>query len=151
MNNQPMKARSPRLSAIARASSFSFLATALKRLNVKTVLFAMAAVVLTSCATHTVKSTSYTPIQRASENVAEEFLLDIGVAVFDPGLDGLTDAKKKLPTHKSVSRNRATCPICSPKHYSDQATGASCACCPTIRARSTSCSTARSFTPTARR
>ena len=90
MNNQPMKARSPRLSAIARASSFSFLATAPKLLNLKTALLTMAAVVLTSCATHTVKSTSYTPIQRASENVAEEFLLDIGVAVFDPGLDGLS-------------------------------------------------------------
>ena len=90
MNNQPMKAGSPRHRAIARASSFSFLVTALKRLNVKAVLIAMAALVLTNCATHTVKSTSYTPIQRASENVAEEFLLDIGVAIFDPGLDGLT-------------------------------------------------------------
>jgi hypothetical protein len=90
MNNQSMKAGSPRHRAIARASSFSFLMTALKRLNVKAVLIAMAALVLTSCATHTVKSTSYTPIQRASENVAEEFLLDVGVAIFDPGLDGLT-------------------------------------------------------------
>ncbi len=90
MNNQSMKAGSPRQRAIARASSFSFLMTALKRLNVKAVLIAMAALVLTSCATHTVKSTSYTPIQRASENVAEEFLLDVGVAIFDPGLDGLT-------------------------------------------------------------
>ncbi|MDA0804829.1 MAG: hypothetical protein O3B02_05150 [Proteobacteria bacterium] len=90
MNNQSMKAGSPRHRAIARASSFSFLMTALKRLNAKAVLIAMGALVLTSCATHTVKSTSYTPIQRASENVAEEFLLDIGVAIFDPGLDGLT-------------------------------------------------------------
>ena len=90
MNNQPMKAGSPRHRAIARASSFSFLMTALERLNVKAVSIAMAALVLTSCATHTVKSTSYTPIQRASENVAEEFLLDVGVAIFDPGLDGLT-------------------------------------------------------------
>jgi len=90
MNNQSMKAGSPRQRAIARASSFSFLMTALKRLNVKAVSIAMAALVLTSCATHTVKSTSYTPIQRASENVAEEFLLDVGVAIFDPGLDGLT-------------------------------------------------------------
>ena len=90
MNNQSMKAGSPRQRAIARASSFSFLMTALKRLNVKAVSIAMAAIVLTSCATHTVKSTSYTPIQRASENVAEEFLLDVGVAIFDPGLDGLT-------------------------------------------------------------
>jgi len=90
MNNQSMKAGSPRHRAIARASSFSFLMTALKRLNVKAVSIAMAALVLTSCATHTVKSTSYTPIQRASENVAEEFLLDVGVAIFDPGLDGLT-------------------------------------------------------------
>ncbi|MGA1071560.1 MAG: hypothetical protein ACO3S3_02760 [Pseudohongiellaceae bacterium] len=90
MNNQSMKAGSPRQRAIARASSFSFLMTALKRLNVKAVSIAIAALVLTSCATHTVKSTSYTPIQRASENVAEEFLLDVGVAIFDPGLDGLT-------------------------------------------------------------
>jgi len=90
MNNQSMKAGSPRHRAIARASSFSFLMTALKRLNVKAVSIAMAALVLTSCATHTVKSTSYTPIQRASESVAEEFLLDVGVAIFVPGLDGLT-------------------------------------------------------------
>ena len=97
MKTNTMNASSPRLRAIARASGFPILAATTRRLPVplqlhlhsllRAALIAVAALLLTSCATHTVKSTTYTPIQRATETVAEEFLLDIGVAIFDPSLD----------------------------------------------------------------
>ena len=50
----------------------------------------------TGCATHTVKSTEYNPIQQATGSVAEELLLDIGVTLFDPGLDGLSSRDKEI-------------------------------------------------------
>lgn len=100
MKTNTMNASSPRLRAIARASGFSILAATTRRLleplqlqlhlHLRAALIAVAALLLASCATHTVKSTTYTPIQRATETVAEEFLLDIGVAIFDPGLDNLS-------------------------------------------------------------
>ena len=40
-----------------------------------------------ACATHTVKSTVYTPVISDSQNVPEDFLLDVGIAIFDPGID----------------------------------------------------------------
>ncbi len=40
--------------------------------------------ILSGCATHTVKTTSYTPIIQDSQNINEDFLLDVGVAIFDP-------------------------------------------------------------------
>lgn len=52
-------------------------------------LIAVVMLLLTACATHTVKSTSYTPIVRG-EAVPEALLLDVGIAIFDPGLDGLS-------------------------------------------------------------
>ena len=42
---------------------------------------------VSACATHTVKTTTYTPIIQDSQNVPEELLLDVGIAIFDPGLD----------------------------------------------------------------
>lgn len=102
MKTNTMNASSPRLRAIARASGFSILAATTRllleplqlqlhlHLHLRAALIAVAALLLASCATHTVKSTTYTPIQRATETVAEEFLLDIGVAIFDPGLDNLS-------------------------------------------------------------
>ncbi len=49
----------------------------------------LAALLLSACATHTVKTTSYTPIVRG-DAVPEALLLDVGIAIFDPGLDGLS-------------------------------------------------------------
>jgi hypothetical protein len=44
-----------------------------------------------ACSTHTVKSTTYTPVIQSTENIPEELLLDVGIAIFDPGLDELDD------------------------------------------------------------
>ena len=51
---------------------------------------------LSACATHTVKSTSYTPVIQDSQNVHEDLLLDVGVAIFDPGLDDMDDDQEEL-------------------------------------------------------
>ncbi len=51
---------------------------------------------LSGCATHTVKTTSYTPIIQDSQNINEDFLLDVGIAIFDPGIDELDDDQEQL-------------------------------------------------------
>ena len=45
------------------------------------------AFLVSACATHTVKTTSYTPVVQESQDVPEDYLLDVGVALFDPGID----------------------------------------------------------------
>lgn len=42
---------------------------------------------LTGCASHTVKSTTYTPVITDTSNTPEALLLDVGVMLFDPGID----------------------------------------------------------------
>jgi len=51
---------------------------------------------LSACATHTVKTTSYTPVIQDSQNVPEELLLDVGIAIFDPGLDEMDGDQEEL-------------------------------------------------------
>ena len=53
-----------------------------------------------SCATHTVKTTSYTPVIQDSQNISEDFLLDVGVAIFDPGIDELDDDQEQVTNHQ---------------------------------------------------
>ena len=49
------------------------------------------ALMVGACATHTIKTTSYTPVVQDSQDVSEDFLLDVGVSLFDPGIDELLD------------------------------------------------------------
>ena len=58
------------------------------------------AIFLSACATHTVKTTSYTPVIQDSQNLSEEMLLDIGVAIFDPGIDELDDDQEEVTNHQ---------------------------------------------------
>ena len=58
------------------------------------------AILLSACATHTVKTTSYTPVIQDSQNLSEEMLLDIGVAIFDPGIDELDDDQEEVTNHQ---------------------------------------------------
>lgn len=48
------------------------------------------------CATQTVKSTTFTPIQVDETPVIEEALLDIGIAIFNPGLDDIPRNREEL-------------------------------------------------------
>lgn len=60
----------------------------------------LVAAFVSACATHTVKSTSYTPIVRDSQNVPEDLLLDVGVTVFDPGIDEIKRNEEETTNHE---------------------------------------------------
>lgn len=55
---------------------------------------------LSACATHTVKSTTYTPIIQDSANVPEALLLDVGVNMFDPGIDEIMRSEEETVNHE---------------------------------------------------
>ena len=63
-------------------------------------LLSLGLVNLSGCSTHTVKTTAYTPIVQDSQNINEAFLLDVGVAIFDPGIDELDDDQEQLTNHQ---------------------------------------------------
>ena len=68
----------------------------MKLLRKRTPVIVGMALLVAACATHTVKTTSYTPVIQASDAVPEELLLDVGVTIFDPGLDELTDEQQDI-------------------------------------------------------
>jgi hypothetical protein len=60
-------------------------------------LLMLACIALTACVNQTVKSTSVPPIQNPSVAVADELLLDVAIAVFDPGLDDYDEGEQIYP------------------------------------------------------
>lgn len=58
------------------------------------------ALLLVACNTHTVKTTTYTPVVQDSQHVPEELLLDVGVAVFDPGIDEIEKRDEETTNHE---------------------------------------------------
>lgn len=60
-------------------------------------LIALACLLLAGCVSHTVKSTSVPPLQRPAEPVPEQELLDVGVAIFDPGLEDYDEDDQVYP------------------------------------------------------
>lgn len=52
---------------------------------------------LTGCINQTVKSTSVPPLERPATTVAEAELLDVAIAVFDPGLDNYEEDQQIYP------------------------------------------------------
>ncbi len=51
---------------------------------------------VSACSTQTVKSTTFTPIESDDEGLVEEELLDIGIAIFEPGLDDIPRNREEL-------------------------------------------------------
>ena len=51
---------------------------------------------ISACSTQTVKITSFTPIKSDSDGVVEEELLDIGIGIFQPGLDDIPRNREEL-------------------------------------------------------
>lgn len=51
---------------------------------------------LGACSTQTVKSTTFTPIEIDDAPIPEDELLDVGVAIFDPGLDDIDKNMEEL-------------------------------------------------------
>ena len=51
---------------------------------------------ISSCSTQNVKSTTFTPIVSDNTNTVEAELLDIGIAIFNPGLDDIPSNREEL-------------------------------------------------------
>jgi len=51
---------------------------------------------VSACSTQTVKSTTFTPIESDDDGLVEEELLDIGIAIFEPGLDDIPRNREEL-------------------------------------------------------
>ncbi|MEX2468585.1 MAG: hypothetical protein WD396_02405 [Pseudohongiellaceae bacterium] len=66
----------------------------------KTIGMMSVALLLAACSTHTVKTTTFTPIVQASENVPEALLMDVGVTVFDPGIDEIRSSEEETVNHE---------------------------------------------------
>ena len=56
----------------------------------------LSVLLLSSCATQTVKSTTFTPVVMDNTPMPEEELLDIGIGLFDPGLDDIPKNREEL-------------------------------------------------------
>lgn len=69
-------------------------------LNIRRVLALIAIVLLAAgCSSHVVKSTTYTPVIQDNANTPEELLLDVGVMLFDPGLDEILNNEEETTNH----------------------------------------------------
>lgn len=51
---------------------------------------------LSACSSQTVKTANYTPIKQETADIAEELLLDVGIQIFDGGLDEAADDEDTL-------------------------------------------------------
>jgi outer membrane lipoprotein SlyB len=60
-------------------------------------LILMLALTLAGCVNQTVKSTSVPPLQSPDEPIPEALLLDVGIAVFDPGLEAYEEDTQVYP------------------------------------------------------
>ena len=61
---------------------------------------ALAVALAGGCASHTVRTTTYQPVVTDTEAIPEEFLMDVGVAIFDPGLDEIDDDEEETTNHQ---------------------------------------------------
>ncbi len=67
----------------------------MNKLTKSFVLF-IALVALGACSTQTVKTTTVTPLANDTTTIAENELLDIGIGVFEPGLDDIAPNREEL-------------------------------------------------------
>lgn len=63
-------------------------------------LLGLVALIASGCATHSVRTTTYEPVVTDTEVIPEEFLMDVGVAVFDPGLDEIDSDEEETTNHQ---------------------------------------------------
>lgn len=82
---------------------------ALMNLKAKVALLSCTAMLLFACSSTTVRTTEYVQVVRDSAPIQEELLLDLGVTVFDPGIDELDDNEldRVNPTVRNVEARYA--------------------------------------------
>lgn len=75
----------------------------------KTIGVVSVALLLGACSTHTVKTTTFTPIVQGSGDVPEALLMDVGVTIFDPGIDEIRPSEEETVNHEiRVAESRYT-------------------------------------------
>jgi len=85
------------LKTLFAASRFATHTFSLRRHRLLQALVAVLVLVgATGCATQNVKSTTFTPIVTEEAPVVEEELLDIGIGIFQPGLDDIPRNREEL-------------------------------------------------------
>ena len=72
---------------------------------IRTLAIVLGALVLVGCVSQTVKSTSVPALEQPQKLVPENEVLDVGVAILDPGIDNLTDDDQVYP---EIRRAEAT-------------------------------------------
>ena len=111
----------------------------------------VASLFLVSCATHTVKSTSYTPVVQGSQDTPEYLLLDVGVAIFDPGLDEIKNSEEEVTNHEIRVAESRYAPFLLSETLQRSGNWALFESCQTKRARWMFTSMEQSLVPTANR
>lgn len=71
----------------------------------KFIVASLMLLVLSACTTTQVKTTTTAPLDVASGEIAEDSLLDVGIDLFDPGLENAADSK--LPIYPEVRQGEA--------------------------------------------
>lgn len=65
-----------------------------------TVSIVLLALFVSACNSYTVKSTTYVPAIQDSQHIPEELLLDVGVELFDPGIDEVKKGAEEVTSHE---------------------------------------------------
>lgn len=65
----------------------------------RTLILLALGLLISACSSHVVKSTTYTPVIQDGANTPEELLLDIGIMVFDPGIDEILSEEEETTNH----------------------------------------------------
>lgn len=66
-------------------------------ITARALLLVLASLVLAGCVNQTVKSTSVPPLERPAEPIPEQELLDVGIAIFDAGLEEYDEDDQVYP------------------------------------------------------
>lgn len=66
----------------------------MQRISFRLLLVLIAGLLVNGCASHVVKSTTYTPVIQDTEYQPEDLLMDVGIMVLDPGIDEIEDGEE---------------------------------------------------------
>ena len=64
--------------------------------SIKILLLGLLLTLFAGCSSHQVKSTNHVPIDRVTEEIPEHLLLDVGIQIFDPGIDDAADSDELI-------------------------------------------------------
>ena len=68
----------------------------MNRIGLQLSTMVLATLLASACSTQTIKSTTYTPVIQDEEYLPEDLLLDIGIQLFDPGIDEIEEDEEEI-------------------------------------------------------